>query len=181
MHVINYLIFDKHGQEFKISNGNNRNNTNQSVNIFSFVTVKRLFFQSVCWIGQSVNQSVSQSVTLWAQIFAELIFRIYDLIRKIRFHKFKKYPIFSDKTLSFSKQTHWKLTKNIFAKKVMTNKKFHKNSNFCLTPKTAKLVTFEWSYVFSFLVWLYSCLLFLILKNHMFHGTCIDGCVPPSI
>ena len=64
LQVINYHIFDKHGQEFKISNGNNKNNTNQSVNIFSSVTVKRLFCQSVCWIGQSVNQSVSQSVTL---------------------------------------------------------------------------------------------------------------------
>ena len=103
LHVINYLIFDSHGQEFKISNGNNKNNTNQSVNIFSSVTVKRLFCQSVCSIGQSVNQSVPQSVTLRGQIFAELIFRIYDLIRKIKFHKFKKYPIFSDKTLSFSK------------------------------------------------------------------------------
>ena len=118
LHVINYLIFDKHGQEFKISNGNNKNNTNQSVNIFSSVTVKRLFCQSLCWIGQSVHQSVCQSVTLRAQIFAELIFRIYDLIPEIKFNKFKKYQIFSNKTLSFSKSTHWSLTKNIFAKKI---------------------------------------------------------------
>ena len=82
LHVINYFIFDKHGQEFKIPNGNNKNSTNQSANIFSSVTIKRLFCQSVCWIGQSV--------TLRPQIFAELIFRIYDLIRKIKFHKFKK-------------------------------------------------------------------------------------------
>ena len=47
-HVINYLIFDKHGPEFKISDGNNKNNINQSVDIFSYVTVKRLFCQSVC-------------------------------------------------------------------------------------------------------------------------------------
>ena len=55
--------------------------------------------------------------------------------------------------------------KNIFAKKIMTNKKFHTNSNFSLIPKTAKLVILEWSYVFSFLVWLYSYLLLLILKK----------------
>ena len=47
----------------------------------------------------------------------------------------------------------------------MTNKKFHRSSNFCLTPKTAKLVILEWSYVFSFLVWLYAYLLLLILKR----------------
>ena len=46
-HEINYLIFYKHGQDVKISNGNNKNNANQSVNIFSSVTVKRLFCQSV--------------------------------------------------------------------------------------------------------------------------------------
>ena len=112
LHVINYSIFDKHSQEFKISNGNNKNNTNQSVNIFSSVTVKRLFCQSVCWIGQSVNQSVSQSVTLRVKTFAELIFRIYDLIHTIEFYKFKKYPIFSDKALYFqSKHTeNWQKT-----------------------------------------------------------------------
>ena len=181
MHVINYSIFDKHSQELKISNGNNKNNTNQSVNIFSSVTVKKLFCQSVCWIGQSVNQSVSQSVTLRVKTFAELIFRIYDLIHTIEFYKFKKYPIFSDKALYFQSKHTWKLAKNIFAKKFMTNEKFHRNSNFCLTPKTAKLVILEWRYVFSFLVWLYSYLLLSILKSHVFHGTCIDGCVIPSI
>ena len=75
LHVINYLIFDKHGQEFKISNGNNKDNTNQSVNIFSSVTVKRLFCQSLFWIGQSVNQSAPQSVNLRTQIFCRTYFQ----------------------------------------------------------------------------------------------------------
>ena len=164
MHVINYLIFDKHSHEFKISNGNNKSNTNQSVNILSSVTVERLFFQSVCWISQSVNQSVSQSVTLRAQIFAKLIFRIYNLIRKIAFHKFKKYPIFSDKNL-FKLNTLKTDQKINLAKKFMTNKKFHRNSNICLTPETEKSVILEWSYIFSCLLRLYSYLLLLILKK----------------
>ena len=80
-----------------------------------------IFFHvlSVSVLNRSVSQPVCLSISyLRAQIFAELIFRIYDLICEIKFHKFKKYPIFSDKTLSFSKY---------ICKKIMTNKKFHRN------------------------------------------------------
>ena len=59
LHVINYLIFDKHGQEFKISNGNKKT-TQIKVSIFFHLRQSKGCFVSQC--VESVSQSTSLSL-----------------------------------------------------------------------------------------------------------------------